>query len=239
MSDAAVIRKADVDILVAACAVFLPDDVSPEVTAAFDRLLTAWDEVGGWTDKVPPRASAEWLCESCKAIHPWHEGDRFTVPCPDCGTSMTPSSPLLRDLQAAVAENAELRAKAARYENGIAWGTSCLSCSAVLDSCIAETNRREQAEAELSEAREQIAHLSAALAGDNEGARLWMLDCGRLVSKHRDHATEVSLKLGEAREIVTNFLAEYGHSDIPMFKVGQDLANSVLKRLDNEGGEPS
>jgi len=192
MSDAAVIRKADVDILVAVCATFLPDDVSPEVTAAFDRLLTAWDEVGGWTDHAPPRPSAEWLCERCKAIHPWHEGDRFTVPCPDCETPMTPTSPLLRDLQAARAENAELRAKVARSESGITWGTSCLPCSAVLDSCIAETFRREGAEGKLAEA---------------------------------------VLMLGEIRETVTNFLGQYGASKIPMFKVGQDLANSVLTIL--------
>lgn len=207
MSDVAFIGKRDVDILVAACAMFLPEGVSPEVTAAFDRLLTAWDEVGGWTDKVPPRPPAEWLCESCKAIHPWREGDRLTVPCPVCAKPMTPTSPLLRDLQAAVAENAELRARA------------------------------EAADAQLAETRQQVDHLSAALAGDNEGARLWMMDCASLVGKHRDHAAEVSLKLGEAREVVTNFLGQYGASEIPMFKVGQDLANAVLKRLSAAGAD--
>jgi hypothetical protein len=84
-------------------------------------------------------------------------------------------------------------AKAAAYENGITWGTSCLSCSAVLDSCIAETNRREGAEGKLAEA---------------------------------------VLMLGEIREGVANFLAEYGQSEIPIFKVGQDLANAVLKIID-------
>lgn len=43
-------------------------------------------------------------------------------------------------------------AKAAAYESGITWGTSCLSCSAVLDSCLAETFRREGAEEKLAEA---------------------------------------------------------------------------------------
>lgn len=91
------------------------------------------------------------------------------------------------------------------------------------------------AAAELAEARAQVGHLSAALAGDNEGVRLWMLDCGRLVGKHRDHAAEVSVRLGDAREVVESFLDQYGGSDIPMFKVGQDLANAVLKRLNAPG----
>lgn len=39
---------------------------------------------------------------------------------------------------------------------------------------------------------------------------------------------EAVLMLGEVRETVTAFLGQYGDSGIPMFKVGQDLANSVL-----------
>jgi len=46
------------------------------------------------------------------------------------------------------AEAAE--AKVLEYENAITWNTTCLSCSAVLDSAIAETFRREQAEAKLA-----------------------------------------------------------------------------------------
>ena len=106
-------------------------------------------------------------------------------------------APETRKLLAAVAAEREradkAEAKAAAYENGITWGTSCLSCSAVLDSCIAETNRREGAEGKLAEA---------------------------------------VLMLGEIREGVANFLAEYGQSEIPMFRVGQDLANAVLKIID-------
>ena len=54
--------------------------------------------------------------------------------------------------------------------------------------------------AELVSLREQVAHLSAALAGDNEGVRLWMLDCGALVDKHRqerDAAREHAQSLAE------------------------------------------
>jgi transcriptional regulator with XRE-family HTH domain len=92
----------------------------------------------------------------------------------------------------------------------------------------------ERAEADLAEARAQIAHLSAALAGDNEGVRLWMLDCARLVSKHRDHATEVSLRLARIREGAKAFFAQYGDSELPTFKVAQDLASSILKTLDRD-----
>lgn len=46
-------------------------------------------------------------------------------------------------------------------------------------------------------------------------------------------ATEVA----EVREVIGNFLGEYGDSEIPMFKVAQDLANSLLKVLDAPAGE--
>lgn len=37
--------------------------------------------------------------------------------------------------------------------------------------------------------------------------------------------------LDDIRAVLGNFLAEYGASQLPMFKVGQDLANAVLKRI--------
>lgn len=43
------------------------------------------------------------------------------------------------------AENEELKARIARYENAITWETSCLSCARVLDSAAAETERAEYA----------------------------------------------------------------------------------------------
>ena len=81
------------------------------------------------------------------------------------------------------AEAAE--AKVAAYENAITWNTSCTGCATILDSSVAETFRREQAEA----------------------------------------------KVAKALEVTGNFLAQYGDSDIGMFKVGIDLANSVRKIL--------
>lgn len=95
---------------------------------------------------------------------------------------------------------------------------------AVFRQCLAEVLARLEA----------MEHLKAALAGDNEGVRLWMLDCGSLVQKHRERAERAEAKLAAIRQPVGNFLAEYGTSEIPVFKVGQDLANSILRILDAE-----
>jgi hypothetical protein len=51
----------------------------------------------------------EWLCEPCKTIHPWRDGDRFTAACPCCGTLMVPTSVSARALQQAEARLAEVR----------------------------------------------------------------------------------------------------------------------------------
>lgn len=49
------------------------------------------------------------------------------------------------------------------------------------------------------------------------------------------YAGAAGAKVTEARQGLRNFLGQYGASDIPMFKVGQDLANATLKIL---GGAP-
>lgn len=41
---------------------------------------------------------------------------------------------------------------------------------------------------ELAQLRAELEHAKAALAGDNEGIRLWMLDCTQLADKHRTRA---------------------------------------------------
>lgn len=51
------------------------------------------------------------------------------------------------ELGPALQEIAELKAKIARYENGILWGTTCERCATVLDSAYLETVRAEKAEA--------------------------------------------------------------------------------------------
>lgn len=67
------------------------------------------------------------------------------------------------------ADKAEVRAA----ENAITWETSCLSCSAVLDSCLAETNRREGAE-------EKLAQAVLLLGEIREYAQTWMAVAMRL-----------------------------------------------------------
>jgi hypothetical protein len=37
--------------------------------------------------------------------------------------------------------------------------------------------------------------------------------------------------LADIRDGIGSFLAEYGDSDLPLFKVAQDLANAILKRI--------
>ena len=52
------------------------------------------------------------------------------------------------------AEQAELRARVADYENRITWHTTCASCARILDSSIRETERAVRAETALAEARQ-------------------------------------------------------------------------------------
>lgn len=52
----------------------------------------------------------------------------------------------------------ELERRLHEYENAITWNTTCLSCSAVLDSSIRETFRREAAEAKLAAIAERCGH---------------------------------------------------------------------------------
>jgi hypothetical protein len=47
-----------------------------------------------------------------------------------------------------------------------------------------------------------LEHAQAALAGDHEGIRLWMLDCGELVAKHRARAEAAEAKLADVRAVL-------------------------------------
>ena len=58
---------------------------------------------------------------------------------------------------------AEIGRRLYEYENAIEWGTSCLSCARVLDSSVAETFRREEAEAERDEAQAKLAGVRSVL----------------------------------------------------------------------------
>ena len=50
---------------------------------------------------------------------------------------------------------------------------------------------------EFAAVKTALEHCQSALAGDSEGVRLWMLDCGELVAKHRARADAAEAKLAE------------------------------------------
>lgn len=84
--------------------------------------------------------------------------------------------PLLERAQEALVFEREradaAEAKVAKYESLILWGTSCASCGTVLDSCYAETVRREQAEAHLAALTETLgAAVTAAVSAERERIR--------------------------------------------------------------------
>lgn len=53
--------------------------------------------------------------------------------------------------------------------------------------------------------REALEHAKAALASDNEGVRLWMLDCGELVAKHRARAEATEATLERVRKLAEDW----------------------------------
>jgi len=75
----------------------------------------------------------------------------------------------------------------------------------------------ERAQEALAELRDENEHLKSALAGDNEGVRLWMLDCARLVNRHRERgdAAEAALaRLGrDLRGLIRHWRAEAANWD--------------------------
>jgi hypothetical protein len=79
--------------------------------------------------------------------------------------------------------------------------------NAILAEALAEYRvRREHGDEKLTQldfadpkqTREALEHARAALARDNEGIRLWMLDCGELVAKHRARADAAEAELAQA-----------------------------------------
>lgn len=67
-----------------------------------------------------------------------------------------------------------------------AWGRAAEAAYPVLATQLADTQGERD-------------HLAAALSGENEGVRLWMLDCGNLVDKHRKDAERLQAELDGAR----------------------------------------
>ena len=51
--------------------------------------------------------------------------------------------------------------------------------------------------ADPTQLRHVLKHAMSALAEENEGVRLWMLDCGELVAKHRARADAAEVRHGD------------------------------------------
>jgi hypothetical protein len=86
------------------------------------------------------------------------------------------------------------------------------------DAVAFERGRAEKAEAELAALGDRIARV---------------IDAG--LASQRARADDAEAKIAGAREGIGAFLAQYGDSDILMFKVARDLAGSVLRALDGGG----
>jgi hypothetical protein len=72
----------------------------------------------------------------------------------------------------------------------------------------------------------RLEHAEAALAGDNEGCRLWMLDCGALVERWRQKCAQET----ERAERAEAKLAEVTGPGLVM--VSRDDLDRMLNRLD-------
>jgi hypothetical protein len=55
------------------------------------------------------------------------------------------------------------------------------------------------------------------------------------IAFERERADAAEALISDAREGIACFLGQYGHSEIGMFKVAQDLANSIRKTLGGRG----
>lgn len=70
--------------------------------------------------------------------------------------------------------------------------------------------------------------------GELAAARLLTAHAHEAIAAAIGRAEAAEAKVAEARAGIGNFLAEYGDSEVPMFKVAQDLANSLRKILGDE-----
>lgn len=115
------------------------------------------------------------------------------------------------------ADNAE--AKLAVFADGLA--------ATIAAAVAVERNRAEAAEAQLAAYENAITWDTSCLGCAT------ILDSAIKETFRRETAEE---KLAEAREILGNFLGQYGHSEIPLFKVAIDLANSLARIVGPDAG---
>lgn len=84
------------------------------------------------------------------------------------------------------------------------------------------------AEAEVDRVTAELDHAKAALAGDSEGIRLWMLDCGALVTKHRDRADKAEAERDALAAAMSQFARNGIHADTtPTLGVGGRLGDGT------------
>ena len=95
-----------------------------------------------------------------------------------------------------------------------------------------ERERAERAEAERDQVAIQLQHAKAAAAGSHEGIRLWMLDCGELVAKHRARAEAAESTAAEIREVITTYFTVHGNNTSASLAAARDLAEGVRQVLD-------
>jgi hypothetical protein len=176
------------------------------------------------------------LTEARDLLEPWGgHGD-------DWPSLVPPIEALIDKLDAALQRAEQAEARLAEQDSAITWGTSCLSCARVLDSCYAEHVRAEKAEAErdqfaaglplvCSDDRHaaKIRGLEAALLDGVKAAKHWEDAYGREVVAHGQ--TEARL-----RGLTTHCLA----APPPPFGLGRGPGPCIvtgphIKHEDGEG----
>lgn len=100
------------------------------------------------------------------------------------------------DLTAAFqADLADLRGQVgSALDRSIGSCARCKVCDAQVNAAMAVIG------AELDRLHSALEHAASAAAGSHEGIRLWMLDCGELVAKHRARAAAAEAERDRARE---------------------------------------
>lgn len=92
-----------------------------------------------------------------------------------------------------------------------------------IDLCARCKVWHEQVDAVMAVAWPLLEHAQFAAAGSHEGIRLWMLDCGELVAKHRERADEAEAKLAAVRDACRS--------------IPSPIANRILATISTEGDE--
>lgn len=137
-------------------------------------------------------------------------------------------------VRAAVAEAAECRPGARPCEScernvaEILAAAGALAADEVLKAADMTLGRAREAEAGTLTARGELADLEGRLAQVITAA----------LRDERARADRAEGKVAQALEGIGSFLEQYGKSEVPMFKVAIDLANSLRKVLGDSEGAP-